>query len=120
VQGEIMAVVPLSKAANVAANSSSDAPRSKKANSIPWIRYAAACTLATSGALLVTGKRRAGLATALTGTVLAMLDQQDVVSAGWNALPGYLEEIQGLLSRAQTAVEDLSAQGQKLRSVLGR
>ncbi len=87
---------------------------------MPWIRYAAAGTLAASGALLVTGKRRAGLVTAVTGTVLAMLDQQEVVSAWWNALPGYLEEIQGLLGRAQTAVEDLSAQGQKLRRVLGK
>ncbi len=111
-----MEVVPLSKAVN----GSGDAPRSNGANSTPLLRYAAACALAASGALLVTGKRRAGLATALTGTVLAMLDQQDVVSAGWNALPGYLEEMQGLLSRAQTAVEDLSAQGQKLRRVLGK
>ena len=86
---------------------------------MPWIRYAAAGTLAASGALLVTGKRRAGLVTAITGAVLAMLDQQEVVSAWWNALPGYLEEIQGVLGRAQTAVEDLSAQGQKLRRVLG-
>ncbi len=87
---------------------------------MPWIRYAAAGTLAASGALLVTGKRRAGLVTAITGAVLAMLDQQEVVSAWWNALPGYLEEIQGLLGRTQTAVEDLSAQGLKLRRVLGR
>jgi hypothetical protein len=84
------------------------------------MRYAAACSLAASGALLVTGKRRAGLVTAVTGTVLAMLDQQEVVKAWWNALPGHLEEVQGLLGRAQTAVEDLSAQGQKLRRVLGK
>ncbi len=111
-----MVVVPLSKAAN----GSGDAPRANGVNSTPWIRYAAAGTLAASGALLATGKRRAGLVTAVTGTVLAMLDQQEVVNAWWNALPGYLEEIQGMLGRAQTAVEDLSAQGQKLRRVLGK
>ena len=111
-----MAVVPLSKAAD---GSGTD-PRANGVNSTPWIRCAAAGTLAASGALLATGKRRAGLVTAVTGTVLAMLDQQEVVNAWWNALPGYLEEIQGFLGRAQTAVEDLSAQGQKLRRVLGK
>jgi len=111
-----MAVVPLSKAAD---GSGTD-PRANGVNSTPWIRCAAAGTLAASGALLATGKRRAGLVMAVTGTVLAMLDQQEVVNAWWNALPGYLEEIQGFLGRAQTAVEDLSAQGQKLRRVLGK
>ena len=49
-----------------------------------------------------------------------MLDQQEVVSRWWNALPGYLDEIQGMLGRAQCAVEDLSVQGEKLRRVLGK
>ena len=111
-----MAVVPLSKAAD----GSGAAPRANGVNSTPWIRCAAAGTLAASGALLATGKRRAGLVTAVTGTVLAMLDQQEVVNAWWNALPGRLEEMQGFLGRAQAAVEDLSAQGQKLRRVLGK
>jgi len=85
-----------------------------------WIRIAAAGTLAASGALLVAGKRRAGLVTAVTGAALVMLDQQEVVSQWWNALPAYLDEIQGMLSRAQCAVEDLSVQGEKLRRVLGK
>ena len=115
-----MVVVPLSKAANRAANDTGEAPRACGANSTPWLRCAAACTLAASGALLVTGKRRAGLVMALTGAALAMLDQQDAVIACWNALPGYLEDIQGFLGRAQAAVEDLSAQGQKLRRVMDK
>jgi hypothetical protein len=49
-----------------------------------------------------------------------MLDQPDVVSKWWNALPVYLGEMQGMLGRAQCAVEDLSVQGEKLRRVLGR
>jgi hypothetical protein len=80
----------------------------------------AAGTLVASGALLVAGKRRAGLVTAVSGAALAMLDQPQVVSKWWNALPAYLEEIQGMLYRAQTAVEDLSVQGEKLRRVLGK
>ncbi len=108
--------MPLSKAAN----GSGGARRSNGANATPWLRYAAAGTLVASGALLVTGKRRAGLVTAVTGTVLAMVDQEEAVCAWWNALPGYLDEIQGLLGRAQNAVDDLSAQGQKLRRVLSK
>jgi hypothetical protein len=108
-----MVVVPLSKTASNAGGTSA-----KGANSMNWVRIAAAGTLAASGALLVAGKRRAGLATAVTGAALAMLDQQEIVSKWWNALPGYLEEMQGMLNRAQTAVEDLSVQGQKLRRVL--
>jgi hypothetical protein len=42
------------------------------------------------------------------------------VSQWWNALPSCLEEMQGMLGRAQAAVEDLSVQGEKLRRVLGR
>jgi hypothetical protein len=85
-----------------------------------WVRIAAAGTLAASGALLVAGKRRAGLLTAVTGTALVMLDQQEVVSKWWNALPAYLDEVQGVLGRAQAAVDDLSMQGEKLRRVLGK
>jgi hypothetical protein len=85
-----------------------------------WTRIAAAGTLAASGALLIAGKRRAGLATAVTGAALAMLDQQEIVSKWWNALPGHLDQIQGMLGRAQAAVEDLTVQGEKLRRILNR
>ncbi|MGB6696090.1 MAG: hypothetical protein WBE56_18020, partial [Terracidiphilus sp.] len=77
-------------------------------------------TLAASGALLVTGYRRAGLIAAASGVALAMLDQQDVVRAWWNMLPGFLEEMHTTLGKAQTAVEDLSTQGQKLSDLLCR
>ena len=85
-----------------------------------WVRYAAAGTLVASGALLVAGKRRAGLLTAVAGAALVMLEQQEVVSRWWNALPVYLDEVQGTLGRAQAAVDDLSVQGEKLRRVLGK
>ena len=110
-----MAVVPLSKSASNAGGSCANG-----ANSRHWVGMVAAGTLAASGALLVAGKRRAGLVTAVSGAALAMLDQQEVVSKWWNALPAYLDEMQGMLSRAQCAVEDLSVQGEKLRRVLGK
>ena len=110
-----MVVVPLSKSASSAGESCAS-----KAKSRHWVGMVAAGTLAASGALLIAGKRRAGLVTAVSGAALAMLDQREVVSKWWNALPAYLEEMQGMLGRAQSAVEDLSVQGEKLRRVLGK
>jgi hypothetical protein len=110
-----MVVVPLSKSVSSAGESCAS-----EAKSMSWVRIAAAGTLAAGGALLVAGKRRAGLVTAMTGAALVMLDQQEVVSQWWNALPGYLEEMQEMLGRAQAAVDDLTVQGEKLRRVLGR
>jgi len=111
-----MVVVPLT----TGIKDSGGAPPAPAEDSANWIRIAAASTLAASGALLVTGHRRAGLLTALTGAALALIDQQDAVCAWWNALPGYLEEVDELLCRAQSTVEDLSAQGQKLRRAFGK
>jgi hypothetical protein len=85
-----------------------------------WLLYAAAGTLVAGGALLVTGNRRAGLAVAATGAALAMLDQQETVKACWEVLPGYLTEIQDVLSRVQTTIEEIAEQGAKLRRALGK
>jgi hypothetical protein len=130
-----MVVVPLSKPTEMP----SEAPSAQKlapgapsqAQSVPsqahlvrrgpepnWLRYAAAGTLAAGGVLLVTGNKRVGLIVATSGAALAMLDQQEAVSAWWNMLPGFLEEMSATLGKAQGAVQDLSTQGQKLREML--
>lgn len=111
-----MVVVPLAKETK----GPEGAPSPRCADSSNWLRIAAASTLAASGALLVTGNRRAGMLAAVTGTALVLIDQQDAVRAWWDALPGYLEQIDEMLGRAQTAVEDLSAQGQKLRRAFAK
>ena len=111
-----MVVVPLTQGASAPGT----AVREVETSSTNWIRYAAAGTLAASGVLLVTGYRKTGLATALSGAALAMIDQQEAVRRCWDALPELLEELQGMLGKAQTAVEDLSAQSQKLRKVLSQ
>jgi hypothetical protein len=111
-----MVVVPLSKGVD----ESSEAPRAKKDKTAEWIRFAAAGTLAASGVLLVSGRRKAGLITAASGTVLVMIDQQDAVREWWNKLPGFLQELNELLSRAQDTVQDLSTQGERLRNALSK
>jgi hypothetical protein len=111
-----MVVVPLSKGPGDSVASSN----SGESRSTNWIRYAAAGTLAAGGALLITGNRRAGLLTAVSGAALAMIDQQDAICAWWDRLPGYLAEVDDMLGHAQAAVADLSVQGQRLRRALGR
>lgn len=111
-----MVVVPLAKGAN----EQRGAKAACAAKSQNWVGIAAATSLAASGALLLTGHRRAGLLTAISGAALAILDQRDVVSEWWNALPGYLEHADDLLGRAQTVVTDLNTQGQSLRRALGK
>jgi hypothetical protein len=111
-----MVVLPLS----MPANDSNAAPRAPGDDPMNWVRVAAAGTLAASGVLLVTGRHRAGLVAAASGTALAMLDQKQTVRAWWDALPGYLAEVQSLLGRVQGAVDELSAQREKLHRVLSK
>src|ERR1700727_200503 len=103
-----MVVVPLAKPQENAIQ----AKTTQNRDDVRWLRYAATGTLAASGALLVSGYRRAGLLTAASGAALAMLDQQEAVLEWWNMLPGFLEELHSTLGKAQNAVADLSVQGQ--------
>jgi hypothetical protein len=108
-----MVVVPLSKPGNTP-----DAARTRGQCAVNWVPIAAATALAAGGALILSGKRRAGMVTAASGTALAMLDQQETVRAWWNALPGYLAEAQAWLNRVQVALDDVSSQRERLRKIL--
>ena len=111
-----MVVVPLSKPHT----NSESTPEVHGKHGITWMTLLAAGTLAASGALLATGKRKAGLVTAVTGTALALLNEPETVKQWWTALPGYIGEAQGLLGRAQGALNDVIAQREKLHKVLGK
>jgi hypothetical protein len=110
-----MVVVPLQKAAN-----DEPVPHAAEAHEVNWARIAAAGTLIASGALLLSGKRRAGMVAAATGTSLALLDQRETLRAWWNVLPDYLDDVQQVLGRAQCAVNDLAAQREKVQRILSR
>lgn len=111
-----MAVVQISETIN----DPELAPATSDSASDDWLLYAAAGTLVAAGVLLVTGNRKAGLVVAASGAALAMLDQQETVEACWDALPGYIEEIQGFLARVQGTVEEVAAQGARLRAMVGK
>ncbi len=114
-----MVVVPLARG-EYRSSEASLQTREDAGDSVNWIRYAAAGTLAAGGALLVSGHRRIGLIAALSGAALALIDQQDAVINCWNRLPEFLDDLQGTLSKTQAAVEDISIQSQKLRQALGK
>ncbi len=109
-----MVVVPLSKPVN----GSTEAPRECGAGSMSWVSIAAVGTLAAGGALLLCGKPRAGMVAAASGTALVMLDQQETVRTWWNALPGYLADVQDVLARVQAALDDISAQRERLQKLI--
>ena len=119
-----MVVVPLSKSANdFAASPDYEAvaqPETVDSESMNWIGFAAGGSLVAAGLLLLVGERRAGMVAAASGTALALLDQQETLCTWWNALPGYIEQTEKLLTQVQDTVTDISVKREALRRVLAR
>jgi len=65
-------------------------------------------------------QRRAGLVAAVSGAALAMLDQQDLLSAWWKQLPGYVDQVQHLVDQVQNTVEEVAVRRESLRQVLNK
>ncbi len=113
-----MGIVPLSKTAD---GETGNVEQDKDENgSGHLLTFAAAGSLVAGAALLLSGCRRSGLLATVVGTALAMIDQQETVRVWWNALPVYLDEAQSLLGRVQGAVDDVTAQQQKVREVFSK
>jgi len=111
-----MVVVPLSKPTNDSARP----PEAVESESMNWIGFAAGGTLVAAGLLLLVGERRAGMVAAASGTALAMLDQQQTLHSWWNALPGYIDQVQDVLAKVQDTVNEVAAKRQELSRVLAR
>jgi hypothetical protein len=109
-----MVVVPLP---NPAVNSPAepDADRSKY-----WLKVAAGGSLVASGILLLSGKHRAALLAAITGTALTMVDQQETVRTWWESLPGLIDNAGRMLNQVQGVVENVDSQRAKLRALVGK
>ena len=115
-EGEKMVVVPLSKPAN----DSEMTPGAEKSEPMNWIGFAAGGTLVAAGLLLLVGERRAGMVAAASGTALAMIDEKETLHSWWNALPGYIEQVQRVLNQVQATVNDVDAKREALHRVLAR
>jgi hypothetical protein len=85
-----------------------------------WVGFAAGGTLVTAGLLLLAGKQRAAMVAAASGTALALLDQQETLRSWWNALPAYIDQVQGVLGKVQDTVSEVAVKREALRRVLER
>ena len=111
-----MVVLPLSKPVN----DTPATPEIFESETMNWIGFAAGGTLVTAGLLLLAGERRAGMVAAASGTALALLDQQQTLHSWWNALPGYIDQVQDVLAKVQETVNEVAAKREDLRRVLAR
>jgi hypothetical protein len=89
-------------------------------NEPDWLGIAVGGTFLTGAALLLSGKKKAGLAVTAGAMALTLLDQQDTIREWWNTLPKYLDDAQRLLDQAQTTIEDLASKRDKLRGMFNR
>jgi hypothetical protein len=111
-----MVLIPLTKPASDSAMT----PGALESETMNWVGFAAGGTLVAAGLLLLAGERRAGMVAAASGTALAMLDQQQTLQSWWNALPGYIDQVQGVLGKVQNTVNDVADKRETLRRVLAR
>lgn len=111
-----MVVVPLQKPEN-----GPERPRgAAQAEEANWVGIAAGGALIAGGLLLLAGQRRAGMVAAASGTALALLDQQETLHRWWNALPGFIDEIEQLAENVQGAVDDLAGRRERLLQILNK
>lgn len=85
-----------------------------------WMRIGVGSTLLTGSLLLLTGKRKAGLLVTAAGTALAMLDNKELVSEWWNALPTYLDHAQRMLDQVSSTVDDLTDKRDKIMALFSK
>jgi ABC-type transporter Mla subunit MlaD len=85
-----------------------------------WIGFAAGGTLVAGGLLLLAGERRAGLVAAAAGTTLALLEEKDTLHSWWEALPGYIDQVQRVIGQVQDAVNEVAEKRETLRRALAR
>ena len=87
---------------------------------VDWVKIAACGSLICGGLLLLSGKKRAGLIAAASGTALAMVEHEDTLREWWQALPRYVVHARSMIDQVQEVVDKISDKGQSLRRALGR
>ena len=85
-----------------------------------WKHMVAAGTVVAGGVLMVTGHKRAGLAVAAVGTMVALLDEPEVMDGWWKSMPNYLKGAQELLDKVEGYLDEASKQGKRLQTILHR
>jgi len=85
-----------------------------------WSHLVAAGTVLAGGALMVAGRKKAGMAVAAAGTALALLEDQETVQGWWNRLPEFLGQAQVFLDKAEVYLKQATVQGQRIQGILRR
>jgi len=85
-----------------------------------WLRIGVGSTLLTGSLLLLTGKRKAGLLVTAAGAALAMVENKELVSEWWAALPGYLDQAERMLDQVATTVDDLTDKRDKIMALFSK
>lgn len=85
---------------------------------VPWTRSVAGGTLVVGAILLITGKRRSGLAVAAAGAAVTLLENPKAVKDAWDSMPRLVRASQDFLVRVEDFVDELNKQGIRIRKVL--
>ncbi len=86
----------------------------------PWTRTVAVGSLITGVFLLLTGNRKAGVAVAAAGTVLALAEDPESLKEWWESMPRYVKTVQQFLVRIEGFGDQLAAQGETVRRLMRR
>ena len=89
-------------------------------NEPDWMGIAVGGTFLAGALLLLTGRKKAGLAVTSGAMALTLLDQKDTVREWWSTLPKYLDDAQRLLDQAQSTIDDLALKRDKLRAMFNQ
>lgn len=85
---------------------------------IPWTRSVAAGSLIVSALLLVSGKRKSGIAVAAAGAAVALMENPQAVRDAWDSLPNMVRAGQDFLVRLEDFMGELNKQGVRLRKAI--
>ncbi|HTJ31161.1 MAG TPA: hypothetical protein VL346_11705 [Acidobacteriaceae bacterium] len=85
-----------------------------------WTHLIAAGTLMAGGALLVSGRKKSGLAVAIAGTAIALLDEPEMLQSWWHSLPGMLSNAQQFLDKVEEYMGAAAEQGHRIQSAFRR
>jgi hypothetical protein len=91
-----------------------------QSESVDWARIAASGSLLIGGLLLLSGKKRAGLVVAASGTALALLDHEDTLRRWWESVPQYVDQAHSVLDHVQEVVDKVGEKSQSVRRILKR
>jgi hypothetical protein len=87
-------------------------------DSIDLVDIAAGGALFAAGLLLLTNRRRTGMAMGVAGAALTLLSHQEAVRDWWDQIPTYVEQVQNMIGRVQCAMEELAITRENLQTTL--